>query len=123
MCVRTVQFSSLSEFNGNCSHSAESPWRHVYKSIPKLHVGLWRVYRPTLPRPIVPGLGSRRVLQGYKRVRLLRCPSCPDSHNVAAVTTTMSVLSALTTGPWSRFGDAHGRKPILSLTIGGAIAM
>ncbi|KAF8896307.1 major facilitator superfamily domain-containing protein [Infundibulicybe gibba] len=41
----------------------------------------------------------------------------------ATVTTTMSILSAVSTGPWSRFGDEHGRKPILCLTLGGAFML
>lgn len=35
----------------------------------------------------------------------------------------MSVLSAITTGFWSRLGDIHGRKPILIIFLAGAIAM
>lgn len=35
----------------------------------------------------------------------------------------MSVLSAVATGPWSRWGDFHGRRPLLFLTITGALLM
>jgi hypothetical protein len=35
----------------------------------------------------------------------------------------MSVLSAITTGFWSRLGDDYGRKPILALFVIGALAM
>jgi len=35
----------------------------------------------------------------------------------------MSVLSAITTGFWSRSGDVHGRKPILSAFLIGALLM
>ncbi|KIL67629.1 hypothetical protein M378DRAFT_1022862 [Amanita muscaria Koide BX008] len=41
----------------------------------------------------------------------------------AAVVTTMSVLSAVTTGFWSRLGDAYGRKPIFIMFLTGAIFM
>ncbi|TFK40416.1 major facilitator superfamily domain-containing protein [Crucibulum laeve] len=41
----------------------------------------------------------------------------------AAVVTTMSVLSAVTTGFWSRLGDAHGRKLILATFLAGALLM
>ncbi|KAF8907370.1 major facilitator superfamily domain-containing protein [Gymnopilus junonius] len=41
----------------------------------------------------------------------------------AAVVTTMSVLSAISTGFWSRLGDAHGRKLILSTFLIGALSM
>ncbi|KAF8656207.1 hypothetical protein AX16_002643 [Volvariella volvacea WC 439] len=41
----------------------------------------------------------------------------------ASVVTIMSVLSAIATGPWSRLGDAQGRKLILSLALFGALAM
>ncbi|KAF5342541.1 hypothetical protein D9611_001959 [Ephemerocybe angulata] len=41
----------------------------------------------------------------------------------AAVVTLMSALSAITTGFWSRRGDTHGRKPILSAFLIGALLM
>ncbi|PPQ67486.1 hypothetical protein CVT25_006027 [Psilocybe cyanescens] len=41
----------------------------------------------------------------------------------AAVVTTMSVLSAISTGFWSRLGDTHGRKLILSVFLIGALSM
>lgn len=41
----------------------------------------------------------------------------------ASVVTLMSVLSAITTGFWSRLGDIHGRKPVLALFLLGAISM
>ncbi|KAF8199603.1 hypothetical protein BJ912DRAFT_1129825 [Pholiota molesta] len=41
----------------------------------------------------------------------------------AAVVTTMSVLSAISTGFWSRLGDTHGRKLILSTFLLGALLM
>src|ERR1700733_5999404 len=34
-----------------------------------------------------------------------------------AITTLMNILSAITTGFWSRLGDTHGRKPILVLFL------
>ncbi|KAF9004010.1 major facilitator superfamily domain-containing protein [Cyathus striatus] len=40
-----------------------------------------------------------------------------------AVVTTMSVLSAISTGFWSRLGDTHGRKPILLVFLLGALTM
>ena len=40
-----------------------------------------------------------------------------------AVVTTMSVLSAISTGFWSRLGDTHGRKLILSTFLIGALSM
>ncbi|EKM78815.1 hypothetical protein AGABI1DRAFT_75334 [Agaricus bisporus var. burnettii JB137-S8] len=41
----------------------------------------------------------------------------------AGVITCMSVLSAISTGFWSRLGDAHGRKPILITFMSGALVM
>ncbi|RDB25839.1 putative membrane protein C14C4.07 [Hypsizygus marmoreus] len=41
----------------------------------------------------------------------------------ASVVTLMSVLSAISTGFWSRLGDSHGRKPILAIFLAGAIGM
>ncbi|KAK2460325.1 hypothetical protein APHAL10511_007714 [Amanita phalloides] len=41
----------------------------------------------------------------------------------AAVITTMSILSAVTTGFWSRLGDTYGRKPIFITFLVGAIFM
>ncbi|KAF8149882.1 major facilitator superfamily domain-containing protein [Crassisporium funariophilum] len=41
----------------------------------------------------------------------------------ASVVTTMSVLSAISTGFWSRLGDTHGRKMILSAFLIGALLM
>jgi len=35
----------------------------------------------------------------------------------------MSVLSAISTGFWSRAGDVRGRKPILCVFIVGAVLM
>ena len=35
----------------------------------------------------------------------------------------MNILSAITTGFWSRLGDNHGRKPVLALFLAGALAM
>lgn len=35
----------------------------------------------------------------------------------------MNILSAITTGFWSRLGDAHGRKPIMLVFLAGALAM
>lgn len=34
----------------------------------------------------------------------------------------MAVLSAITTGPWSQFGDSNGRKFLLWLSIFGAMS-
>lgn len=42
---------------------------------------------------------------------------------IVAVVTLMSILSAITTGFWSRLGDAHGRKPVFALFLIGAISM
>ncbi|KIL65823.1 hypothetical protein M378DRAFT_76424 [Amanita muscaria Koide BX008] len=39
----------------------------------------------------------------------------------AAVGTTTSILTAISTGFWSRFGDTYGRKPIFVLNLLGAI--
>ena len=39
------------------------------------------------------------------------------------VITVMSILSAITTGPWSRYGDVNGRKPVLVLALFGALSM
>jgi hypothetical protein len=41
----------------------------------------------------------------------------------SAVVTTMSILSAVSTGFWSRLGDTRGRKLILSTFLIGALSM
>ncbi|KAF9048410.1 major facilitator superfamily domain-containing protein [Panaeolus papilionaceus] len=56
------------------------------------------------------------------------CSTDPDVQAKAAriqasVVTTMSVLSAISTGFWSRLGDTHGRKLILSTFLLGALLM
>ncbi|KAF5391576.1 hypothetical protein D9757_002388 [Collybiopsis confluens] len=56
------------------------------------------------------------------------CRSSSDAQGRAAniqayVTTIMSLLSAIATGPWSRWGDFRGRKPLLFLTLSGALSM
>ncbi|KIK63015.1 hypothetical protein GYMLUDRAFT_41315 [Collybiopsis luxurians FD-317 M1] len=56
------------------------------------------------------------------------CKSSSDAQGRAAniqayVTTVMSLLSAIATGPWSRWGDFRGRKPLLFLTLSGALSM
>ncbi|PPQ71192.1 hypothetical protein CVT24_010010 [Panaeolus cyanescens] len=56
------------------------------------------------------------------------CSTDPDVQAKAAriqasVVTTMSVLSAISTGFWSRLGDTHGRKPILVSFLLGALLM
>ncbi|KAK7470116.1 hypothetical protein VKT23_001557 [Stygiomarasmius scandens] len=56
---------------------------------------------------------------------------CDDAPSVSAraariqasITTLMSILSAFATGPWSRWGDVHGRNPLLMVTVFGALAM
>ena len=40
-----------------------------------------------------------------------------------AITTLMSILSAISTGFWSRLGDSYGRKPVLAVFLAGAFAM
>jgi hypothetical protein len=44
-------------------------------------------------------------------------------HSPTAVVTTMSVLSAISTGFWSRLGDTQGRKLILCTFLLGALLM
>ncbi|KAJ3808685.1 hypothetical protein EV368DRAFT_84276 [Lentinula lateritia] len=61
-------------------------------------------------------------------IALDACKSSSDVQGRAAriqasITTVMSVLSALATGPWSRWGDFHGRKPLLFFTLSGAFSM
>lgn len=56
------------------------------------------------------------------------CSSSPAAQSRAAaiqasITTVMSVLSATTTGPWSRLGDSVGRKPILFANLIGAMSL
>uniref|UniRef100_A0A0W0EY72 Uncharacterized protein n=1 Tax=Moniliophthora roreri TaxID=221103 RepID=A0A0W0EY72_MONRR len=41
----------------------------------------------------------------------------------ATVTTVTSALSTALTGPLSRWGDMHGRKPLLLFTLSGGLAM
>lgn len=80
-----------------------------------------------------------RRLHELLGLRWCRCSSqgCEDSSRcvkrmnhvvcahavVVAVVTTMSALSAITTGFWSRRGDKSGRKPILSAFLIGALLM
>jgi hypothetical protein len=45
------------------------------------------------------------------------------SDSMSAVVTTMSILSAFSTGFWSRLGDSGGRKLILSTFLIGALSM
>lgn len=66
--------------------------------------------------------------QKYRQVRMfpvfrLGITLTHQPGTLSAVVTLMSVLSAITTGPWSRLGDSHGRKPILIIFLAGAIAM
>ncbi|KAF8825167.1 hypothetical protein HHX47_DHR7000522 [Lentinula edodes] len=61
-------------------------------------------------------------------IELDTCKSSSDVQGRAAriqasITTVMSVLSALATGPWSRWGDFHGRKPLLFFTLSGAFSI
>ncbi len=37
--------------------------------------------------------------------------------------TVMSILSAITTGPWSKLGDSVGRKPIIFASLMGALSL
>ncbi|THU91914.1 MFS general substrate transporter [Dendrothele bispora CBS 962.96] len=57
-----------------------------------------------------------------------QCAESPDvparaARIQASITTVMSILSAIATGPWSRWGDLHGRNSVLMLTVLGALAM
>ncbi|KAK0480010.1 major facilitator superfamily domain-containing protein [Armillaria novae-zelandiae] len=59
---------------------------------------------------------------------VIDCSSSPAAQSRAAaiqasITTVMSVLSATTTGPWSRLGDSVGRKPILFANLIGAMSL
>ena len=71
-----------------------------------------------------PGLGLAALINGGQ------C-SGADASDVqaraakiqAAVVTTMSTLSAITTGFWSRAGDRQGRKNILIVFLVGALLM
>jgi MFS family permease len=53
--------------------------------------------------------------------------SLPDVHHLiemsTGVITSMGILSAISTGFWSRLGDTHGRKPILITFMSGALVM
>ncbi|KAK7050931.1 hypothetical protein VNI00_005043 [Paramarasmius palmivorus] len=56
------------------------------------------------------------------------CSNAPEVQARAAriqatVTTVTSVLSTVLTGPLSRWGDIHGRKPLLLFTLSGGLAM
>ncbi|KAK0204880.1 major facilitator superfamily domain-containing protein [Desarmillaria ectypa] len=56
------------------------------------------------------------------------CSSSPAAQSRAAaiqasITTVMSILSATTTGPWSRLGDSVGRRPILFANLIGAMSL
>ncbi|EAU83084.2 hypothetical protein CC1G_11168 [Coprinopsis cinerea okayama7 len=67
---------------------------------------------------------------GIGLAELLNSPAC-DRPEVkaraveiqASVITTMSVLSTITTGFWSRLGDKYGRTPILAAFFIGALLM
>ncbi|KAK0500376.1 major facilitator superfamily domain-containing protein [Armillaria luteobubalina] len=59
---------------------------------------------------------------------IVDCSSSPAAQSRAAaiqasITTVMSILSATTTGPWSRLGDSVGRKPILFANLIGAMSL
>lgn len=67
---------------------------------------------------------------GLGLAALLLQPQCGDAEVQAraakiqaSVVTTMSVLSAVTTGFWSRLGDKIGRKPIFAAFFLGALFM
>ncbi|THV07368.1 MFS general substrate transporter [Dendrothele bispora CBS 962.96] len=82
------------------------------------------------------GMSAAPRIQVFKEIacRALDLPTteCSTSANAnavqaraariqASITTIMSGLSAITTGPWSRWGDIHGRKPVIFLTMSGAL--
>ncbi|KAF8917478.1 major facilitator superfamily domain-containing protein [Mucidula mucida] len=56
------------------------------------------------------------------------CTSLPEVQQGAAslqasIMTVMSILSAITTGPWSKLGDSVGRKPIIFASLMGALSL
>jgi len=65
---------------------------------------------------------AARIQAGLSSPIPCQLPSS-DLRPVSAVVTTMSILSAISTGFWSRLGDSHGRKPILIIFISGALLM
>ncbi|KAF5367507.1 hypothetical protein D9758_003767 [Tetrapyrgos nigripes] len=79
------------------------------------------------------GISASPRIQVFKEIACraldLTTTECSTSNDVqaraariqASITTTMSVLSAIATGPWSRWGDLHGRKPVIFLTMTGAL--
>lgn len=65
-----------------------------------------------------------------KPVQLVCKPVCDSSapqysrlSDLVVIMTVMSILSAATTGPWSRLGDSVGRKPILFTCLIGALSL
>lgn len=59
-----------------------------------------------------------------RRLPSLRCLSDPTVQAAAArlqtiMTTTMGLLSALSTGWWSHFGERHGRTAVLAISTFG----
>jgi len=61
-----------------------------------------------------------QACQGFLVIRFSR--SLTHTY-AAAVVTLMNLLSAVSTGFWSRLGDNYGRKPVTLLFLVGAIAM
>ncbi|TFK27512.1 hypothetical protein FA15DRAFT_635667 [Coprinopsis marcescibilis] len=82
-----------------------------------------QVYRAIACRSILKESGSL----GFDLAALVLSPECVDREVEARgaklqafVITFMSVLSAMSTGFWSRLGDTHGRKPIFATFFVGA---
>jgi MFS family permease len=59
----------------------------------------------------------------FKQVRMTVFLKLGPPNIELAVVTTMSVLSAISTGFWSRLGDSYGRKLVLSIFLIGALLM
>ena len=63
-------------------------------------------------------------LSKFKHVRTFVMIHSPEDLSASiAITTLMNILSAISTGYWSRLGDIHGRKPVLALFLAGALTM
>ena len=97
--------------------------RRVTRSTPS--ASLSPTSAPQLLTSALPTQRSKPVQRAYRHVRAL-CPPPPSilsRRSRAAVKTTESILSAITTGWLSHLSDLYGRKKILGFSIFGALFM
>ncbi|KIL59415.1 hypothetical protein M378DRAFT_14842 [Amanita muscaria Koide BX008] len=111
-----------------CNWNAHSYWLipvvlTVYMSRGATMAPRIQVYKAIACRSLSDG-------SSHNRVSLQMFMNCSGSDAAARaakiqanVTTIMNILSSVTTGFWSRLGDAYGRKPIFIMYLIGAIFM